>query len=408
MSRVSDSNAALRLLVAPRESTFAAQQIELWLGRIFSVALLLSVSETVVNALSQLPLLNPWIFWPTLLPIVASAAGMAVSHWFFEARNYWYIAHFLAVTVATLTWPLQVSNPADLPANFTPWVWWQLGISTLSAGFGLSLGLASIFVAGLPLFYLFLHMAPVGGSATTLAATQDAVYSFLFSATFIAVVYLLRLRARLQDEANAQAQAQAVEEATQEAIENERLHLAGLLHDQVLNALHVAGTAADDEHRQEAVFSAKKALEQLHTLSEWPTEEETKVSSLSLFNALAKTLEEQAPGFTVSTSSNLNFDIPFEVASAFTEATMQAVNNSLLHAGGQQVTRRVSLKSTENGLKVVIADEGRGFRLSRIPQNRIGIRTLIFRRMESVGGKAVVDSERGRGTNVVLEWNKNG
>jgi signal transduction histidine kinase len=401
-------NGARRLLVARRESTFAAQQIELWLGRIFSLALLLSVAETAVNALEQAPLLNPYVFWPSLVAVVGSVIGMVLSHWLFNARNYWYVIHFLAVTATLLTWPIQVLEPEKLPEHYTPWVWWQLGISTLSAGFGLSLGLAAIFVTGVPLYFLFLHLTDVGGSATVLSATQDAVYSFLFSATFIAVVYLLRFRARMQDEANAQAQDQAVEEATQEAIENERLHLAGLLHDQVLNALHTAGTASNQTEQRRAVEYAMSALGQLTNLSEWPAEQESVVSSDSLFSALTKTLEEQAPGFKVASSSTANFDLPIDVASAFTEATMQAVNNSLLHAGGPSVPRKVSLKASPAGLKVVIADEGRGFRLSRIPKNRLGIRTLILRRIESVGGKAFVDSDRGQGARIVLEWSQNG
>ena len=402
------ASGARRLLVARRESTFAAQQIELWLGRIFSLALLLSVTETSVNALEQAPLLNPGVFWPSLVAVVGSVVGMVLSHWFFNARNYWYVIHFLAVTATLLTWPLQVIDPGKLPPHYTPWVWWQLGISTLSAGFGLSLGLAAIFVTGIPIYFLFLHLTDVGGSASVLSATQDAVYSFLFSATFIAVVYLLRLRARLQDEANAKAQDQAVAEATQEAIENERLHLAGLLHDQVLNALHIAGTAVNQAQKQKAVNYAESALGQLTNLSEWPSDQDAAVSSDSLFSALTKSLEEQAPGFTVASSSTANFDIPIDVASAFTEATMQAVNNSLLHAGGPSVPRKVSLKASPAGLKIVIADEGRGFRLSRIPKNRLGIRTLILRRIESVGGKAFVDSDRGQGARIVLEWNQNG
>jgi signal transduction histidine kinase len=283
-----------------------------------------------------------------------------------------------------------------------------LGISTLSAGFGLSLGLAALFVAGMPLYFLFLHLTDVGGSASVLAATQDAIYSFLFSATFIAVVYLLRIRAKFQDQANADAQDRAVEEATQEAIENERLHLAGMFHDQVLTALHAAGSATSKADQLKAVENANVALSQLHKLSEWPGEIESNVSSDSLFSALTRALDEQAPCFTVSTSSSANLEIPFDVASALTEATMQAVNNSLLHAGGDSVVRNVSLKATESALKIVISDDGRGFRLSRIPKNRIGIRTLIIRRIESVGGKAWVDSDRGHGAKIVLEWQIHG
>jgi signal transduction histidine kinase len=278
----------------------------------------------------------------------------------------------------------------------------------MSAGFGLGLAFAAVFVVGTPLYFIFLHMSPSGGSADVLPAVQDAVYSFLFSATFISVVHLLRLRARQQDEANTRAQEQAVAEATQEAIENERLYLASMLHDQVLGALHLAAFATSKQEQLQAKAFAQSAILQLKNTQEWPSADERRVSTDSLFSALAKTLAEQAPNFTVSTSSVGNQELPLDVATAFTEATMQAVNNSQIHAGGTKVPRHVSLKSGKSGVKVVVSDEGRGFRMSRIPKNRIGIKTLIIRRMESVGGKARIDSDRGQGANIILEWHANG
>lgn len=398
-----------KLLIANRSSTFAAEQLDRSMGRIFSLALLLSAAETAINGIAQLPYLNPLVFWPTLLAVVGSVIGMVVSHWFFSAARYWYVLHFFAILVSLLTWNIQVIDPAKLPLNFTPWPWWQLGISTMSAGFALSAGLAAFSIVAVPVYFAMLVMTPMGGSATPLEATQDAVYSILFSGTFVSVVYLLRYRAKLQDQANEKRQEELVQAATVDAAEYERVNLANLLHNKVLYALSLAGTASSKVEQSAATTAAEEALEQLQNLNEWPENQEQTVSADSLFTALTETLKQQAPGFGVSISIRQNVDLPMSVATAITEATMQAVNNSLIHAGGGGVARELVLRTKDNGtVKVVIADKGRGFRPGRIPKSRMGIKTLITRRMESVGGQARIDSEPGAGANVILTWSANG
>jgi hypothetical protein len=101
----------------------------------------------------------------------------------------------------------------------------------------------------------------------------------------------------------------------------------------------------------------------------------------------------------------VSIPVDSEVASALTEATIQAVHNSVLHAGAK-ATRELSLKSTSSSLKIVIKDDGVGFRVSQVNRGRLGIKTSIIARMQSVGGSAHVVSSPGQGTTVVLEWNK--
>jgi signal transduction histidine kinase len=52
----------------------------------------------------------------------------------------------------------------------------------------------------------------------------------------------------------------------------------------------------------------------------------------------------------------------------------------------------------------VVKDNGRGFRPSRIPKNRLGLKLSIIGRMKSVGGRVFIDSSPGKGTNVIIEW----
>jgi signal transduction histidine kinase len=82
---------------------------------------------------------------------------------------------------------------------------------------------------------------------------------------------------------------------------------------------------------------------------------------------------------------------------------LQALANAINHAG-QAVTIQVFLKGSADGLKIVVKDNGRGFRPSRVPKNRIGLRLSIIGRVQAVGGKVFIDSKIGVGTNVIIEW----
>ncbi|MEZ5190189.1 MAG: hypothetical protein R2717_04415 [Schumannella sp.] len=53
-------------------------------------------------------------------------------------------------------------------------------------------------------------------------------------------------------------------------------------------------------------------------------------------------------------------------------------------------------------MTIMITDQGAGFDPSSVPEDRLGVRGSIVRRMEDVGGAARVWSSPGGGTSVVL------
>jgi signal transduction histidine kinase len=77
--------------------------------------------------------------------------------------------------------------------------------------------------------------------------------------------------------------------------------------------------------------------------------------------------------------------------------------NSIHHAGSN-AQRQVLLRGNKAGLKIVVKDNGKGFRPSRVPKNRLGLKLSIIGRMKSVDGRVFIDSKIGAGTNVVIEW----
>ena len=85
-------------------------------------------------------------------------------------------------------------------------------------------------------------------------------------------------------------------------------------------------------------------------------------------------------------------ELPPEVAQAIAEATLEAVRNSLRHAGDAC------------GITVEVNDNGRGFDPAAAGRGRHGVSGSIIARMQDVGGRATVDSAPGEGACITLRW----
>jgi len=105
----------------------------------------------------------------------------------------------------------------------------------------------------------------------------------------------------------------------------------------------------------------------------------------------------------IDVSGASSYLLPSEVSSALADATAQAISNSQQHAG-LTVPKLFRLKIAEREIKIVIRDDGPGFRPSRIPRTRLGLRVSIIARVEAVGGKVFIETAPRKGTTIVLEW----
>lgn len=394
-------------LASSRASTFAARRIDIILGRVYSFVLALSTLEMTLNALKQAPYLQPVLFWLTLGSVIASVVGLTISNWFLDASKIWYTLHLTTVVAALVFWQFQVVDVNHLPVDFTPWVWWGLGMASLSAGFGLSLRWSAVFIVLIPVWFVFLRISPDGGSSSFGRAIQDAVYTFLISAVFTALVQMLKYRATQQDQANLETQAAAAKTASFDAVQRERIRLAAVVQQKIITALEKAATADTAAAQKEAAALASAAIQKLanYTFEEFDYRET--VSVASLFNAIEVAVAEQAPNFKIDSEAIGNIQVPAGVSIAITEATMQAVTNSTMHAGGPDVKRVLVMKSNDKGLKIVIKDDGVGFWPNRIHKDRLGFRVMIARNVESVGGHVNLQTAPGEGTAVIIKWDSN-
>jgi two-component sensor histidine kinase len=376
------------------------------LGRIYSIALSAITTEAIVNGFRQLAFLNSTVFFVSAGLYVATVIGVLVSAWFIpKATNFWLRSVALVALALLATWPLHFDLTQATPESFQPWIWWPLGISAVAAGTTFRFGIGVIYLAFLTISWPLLKVSGFGGSGQLLLGLQEALHLFVFSAVLIALVLALRWEAGKTDAANQVAIASAVESARVDAAGIEQSRLDALVHDSVLTTLLVAAQAETDQQRSLAAKSATDAIARLKSAR---SEEfaSTQITLASFFHALELRINQVTPEFKVSLTRMSDLPISSHIAVALTEATLQAVDNSLKHAG-KATERMVRLKGEQSGLKIVISDNGKGFRPSQVAKDRIGIASSIVSRTKNAGGRVFINSSPGSGTNVVIEWSQN-
>ena len=384
--------------------TFALARIDVILGRTFAGSLAFLSLLTFLNLFPSADFLNPPAFWVTFGAFILVVVGMNLSQFLFDGSKFWFRAHSTLVMILVFTFPLQVSRTTDMPGQFEPWMWWASGLVPLAAifGYGTVVGLITTFV--LPVGWFLLRQSAFGGAASFQTCIEESSYTLLFALCFGALLLLLRNQAADADTANQLASEAAAEQARVDALEREQLRLDALVHDRVLTTLVLAARANNRDDEVVAYQLANQALGDLGKMRSASGAAEPGVTVASLFSALKATIGWMTNEFEVLIDSSNDTPVPATVSAAITEATLQAVSNSLQHAGPRTKLRQVRLKSQKRGMKLVILDDGKGFRPSNIPQNRLGVRVSMIGRVEKVGGRLFINSHLGKGTTIIMDW----
>ncbi|MFM5904999.1 MAG: sensor histidine kinase [Micrococcales bacterium] len=356
-----------------------------------------------VNAFNQLPYLNPVLFFLTWGSVFGSQISLLFSQWFGQGRNRWFALHALTVLVTLATQRWMVIDPQNLPKDYTPWVWWSLAVGAISAGFAFRIWYSAVYIVLLPLLWVLIRVSEYGGSATPMHAVQDATYTFLMSAVFTALPQLLRYQARATDEANRQASESVAQQAYIDATEREQLRASAWVHDSVINTLETAIQAETPAQKLAAAQAARQAIQSLADYRYQPGSDTSVVTADSLFSALTQSIQTKAPDLEISVEIRNTLELSPGVANALTLATLQVVENSLQHAG--RCNRKLKLRATESGLKIVVVDDGVGFRFAKSTKSKLGLKVAVIARVEDVGGKVHIDAAPHQGTTVVIEWN---
>ncbi len=93
--------------------------------------------------------------------------------------------------------------------------------------------------------------------------------------------------------------------------------------------------------------------------------------------------------------------VPSDVQLAIYRIAQETVHNAVKHAEASRVDLRLSY--LPDGLRVLIADNGRGFATDVVTGDHLGLR-IMRERAAAVGGSVTIESEVGSGTRVMLIW----
>ena len=326
-----------------------------------------------------------------------------VTAWLGRGNNVMLMIHGVTGLLAVLLLPVMTLDTFALSGFDTPWVWWYVGLASLSmaarfelrASFLIYLSILLVAWTAITMF------EPIGG-ASFAGALQGSVYVALLSIGFAGLVALSRNWADTVDEAHAGYLVSALETARVDAIEREEQRVSALLHDKVLHTFLLAAAANTPAERLASVSLAAEAVDSIEAIQAGAVPVGT-TTPASLFLSIKQAALKLSPRIQVTINSSGLNPIPMEAARAITEAALQAIENSERHS--KYTVLELKLNSPEASvISVQIVDNGRGFRPDRVPRARLGIRGSIVNRMALVGGTAKITSILSVGTVVTLRW----
>ena len=295
---------------------------------------------------------------------------------------------------------LPIAAPGDALARMHPMLGWYFVIAA-AAAVVLTRRWRFIFVVALVPLLVMVNAMAIG--ELQFVSLEDVMLDTATNlATIGALTWLLRL-AETSDASGAQQRAQAVELAARQASTRAQHEANSFIHDHILSALIAVANGLPD--RAALRGSARQALDSLST----GTAVASPVAARMLLNDVAGRVGVMAGEIRTDVVLSGEHEIPPEVAQAITEATLEAVRNSLRHAGSDDapVTRRVTLTSDACGISIEVSDNGCGFDPAVAGRGRQGVSGSIIARMQDVGGRATVESAPGEGACITLRWRPN-
>lgn len=291
---------------------------------------------------------------------------------------------------------LPIAAPGDALARMHPLLGWYFVIAA-AAAVVLTRRWRFTFVVALAPLLVMVNAMAIG--ELQFVSVEDVMLDMATNlATIGALTWLLRL-AETSDVSSARQRAQAVELAARQASTRAQHEANSFIHDHILSALIAVANGLPD--REALRDSARQALDSLST----ETTVASPVAARTLLNDVAGCVGAMAGDIRTDVLLAGEHEIPPEVAQAITEATLEAVRNSLRHAGDDAVvTRTVTLTSDACGVTIEVNDNGCGFDPTVAGRGRHGVSGSIVTRMQDVDGHATVDSAPGEGACVTLRW----
>jgi signal transduction histidine kinase len=386
----------------PVDSAVASVRIVRVMALALGVGGLVFCALAAPSLVQQYSRFSPVWTWTIALALVICLVLMTALSWVVSPLGLTTLAVLVAIVylAGLVTVPLAVTAPvADIRI-------WLVGLSTIAA--------AAAAVAWRPwvawvylltaLVITFADQVLVSRGGSPDFAAQETIFDLFFGAVFVALALATRRAGRILDVAAERAIAEVRTYATTSARSREQARIDALVHDSVLVAL--LASASGRAGSSAASRQARTALTQIEAFGSDHSERHLRPGIECVWEVQAITTEI-APAATFSYRVDGELSVPGDVVLALSEATAEALRNSVAHANGPRgmASRAVHVSVDASGIEVTMLDDGTGFDPAAVPPTRLGIAVSIVGRMAGVvGGHAIVVSRPGTGTRVSLRW----
>ncbi|WP_339619093.1 ATP-binding protein [uncultured Salinibacterium sp.] len=386
------------------------------LGVVRTVTLVLAAAAIMFLGLSLGSLFDQAAYVIPLWQVVAGTAVfgtpviMAAAAPWSSLRQLRILHGAYAVTFATavVSWiPAFVNGP--MPADAAPWTVGLTALGTVPAAVAWRSSAAWIYLLASALLIAPIRIIADGGADPSLAF-QFALFTVPVCAAFTAVVRVAMSAGREVDVATSAARASSMRAAALTARGEEQAHLDALVHDEVIATIFAAAGAGRSDSASTRAQAAR-TIARLSELNDAATNVPELIHVDYFVQGLASSITETTDAAEFVIDGNRHAPLPSSIASALIEATVEALRNSVVHAGGDArgdiaaVARSVRLSLSEAGVEITINDDGTGFDPAAVPANRLGIMVSILGRVNALAGaSATVWSEPNRGTQVTVGW----
>ncbi|MCU1413835.1 MAG: hypothetical protein JWN80_1175 [Microbacteriaceae bacterium] len=379
--------------------------IETVVARSVAIFGLVFGAQTFPVVLGQMGQVQPvwgWVFAGVLYGalLISVAASMA-------RRLVRFVNTFIAIVflVEMVAWPLVQTDQSSVAAD-RPWLWYLCTVATATAAVAFSTWVATGYLILTPVAYGIIRLTPSGGGKSLASASLDVAYAIILGGAVLLIITLLRQASGSVDNAQSTALDRYAHAVRQHATELERVQVDSIVHDSVLTTLLSAARAYSPEAKELAASMAKNAMGHLRDAAAAAPDDDAVVSMSQLAHRIVGATATLSAPFEVRTHDIDGGTLPVQSAEAVYSAAVQAMVNSLQHAGdGDNVKRWLAVSGlADDGIQVDVGDTGAGFSVESVPIERLGLRVSIFERVANAGGLVEIDSAPGEGTIITIRW----
>jgi Histidine kinase-, DNA gyrase B-, and HSP90-like ATPase len=391
-------------LIKPARNPISRKQVEIVLSRSVAVGSLVFAAQTLPALLAQLHETDP--VWSITI-IVVLFVGLIVALICSIAVRFVRISQGVVAVfyvVALLSWPFAVLSPHMETDN--QWLYYLVTVGTSTAAIAFSTRLAAAYLFVVPSLYGIIRMTPDGGSEEIPHAILDSVYSIILGGAVIIIVTMLRQTSSNVDIAQGTALERYGHAVRHHATEIERVQVDSIVHDSVLTTLISAARAYTPEGMELSAVMAGNAIGYLHDAALVQPDDGSTVRLRMISKRIVDAAAGMAKPFELRVTDVGPRSIPSSVGDAVFASAVQAMVNSVQHAGeAPDIGRWVSVKAVRpGGIEVEVGDTGRGFDVSSVPTERLGVRVSIIERVSNAGGTVNLASTPGKGVVVTVRW----